>query len=92
MTRPHLRKRRAAHPRCPACRQSFDLEQSCTVDIGAHPFTAETFADEMHLIDVDDIVCRDCRTPRHGLHHPRCCVAQCRICGDQRMACECPEP
>lgn len=33
--------------------------------------------------------CDSCRTPRGGVHHPGCCIAQCPVCRQQMFGCGC---
>jgi hypothetical protein len=67
---------------CDTCRQPMD-GRSCT-DERAWPWGVEP---GWPVGEIPAEACRDCGTPVGGNHHPGCCVAICRICGDQALAC-----
>jgi hypothetical protein len=72
---------------CAWCEREMTATVSCTVvewhldgvAIGRSPNRGRWATDR----------CGDCGTPRHGYHHPGCCVERCPVCGRQAITCGC---
>lgn len=73
--------------RWPCCDQLLDdRPDTCLVDDDRHPYGHEPMY--AHLRHEMPTSCRDCGVASGGLHHARCCIAQCRRCGGQAVCCD----
>lgn len=69
---------------CPRCDLEMLDNVSCTPRDGAIPYGDETmFGVGAPLPEL----CHDCAAPKGALHHSRCDMEECRVCGRQLITC-----
>lgn len=69
---------------CPTCSREMLAAHSCRIRLGAVRYGSERVVPEPWPDP-----CRDCGVSSGGIHHPGCCLEQCRRCGDQLLGCPC---
>jgi len=66
-----------------------------TVNLGGIEYARLTYPPILEWMAYDEFLdyCRDCGTPKGGIHHPDCCLEDCPLPDHgQRLMCRCGLP